>query len=140
MATDRQTISNVIVARLKTVPDLHNNVFDYNPAEIRAFPCAAVIGTGHDEVIADNASDLRLYDFSVIIYLERGKQGFGTEKSERIRRELEDNILAVFDNYQTLGDTVLWSRMKSGGWGYSPDNTMAFFILNLTAYKQVLIS
>lgn len=140
MATDRADISLTIANRLLTVTSLDRRVYEYNPSSIPGIPYACVIGAGHDEVIADNARDLRLYNFDIIIYVERGKEGFGTQKAERIRRELEDDILAVFDNYQDMGGSVLWQRIRHGGWGYSGDLGLSYFTLNLTAYKMINIS
>lgn len=140
MATNRAQLSTAILNRLATVSSLHGRIYEYNPAEFIGYPSAVVRSAGHEETIADTGTDLRLYDFDIIVYVERGKEGFGTEKAERIRREVEDDILAVFDNYQTLGGACLWMRIRTGGWGYSADNALSFFLLNLTAYQQVAIS
>lgn len=140
MANNRAAISDAIKTKLLTVSSLHSRVYDHNPTEFIGFPSAVVRSAGHDEEIADNATDLRIYDFDIVVYVERNKENFGTEKTERIRREVEDDIFAAFDTYQTLGGACLWMRLKSGGWGYSADNSFSFFILNLTAYQQVAIS
>lgn len=140
MANDRATLSAVILARLATSASLHGNTYEYQPGELTHFPTAVVVSEGHDEVIADNGRDLRLYKFAIQVYVERGKQGFGTAKGERIRRELEDEILTLFDNYQDLGGNALWMRIQSGGWGYAADPGVSYFTLNLTAYKAVNIS
>ncbi len=140
MANDRATISAAIVARLQTVAKLHGRIYDYEPAELVGFPTAVVVGSGHQEIIADNGRDLRVYEYDIRVYAERNKAGWGTEKGERIRRELEDAIFTVFDNYQDLGGTVLWARIRSGGWGMSANNELAYFTLIISAYKSVEIS
>lgn len=140
MATDRVTLSSVIAARLVTAASLHSQVYEYQPGELNHYPTAVVVSDGHDERIADNGRDLRLYKFTIQVYVERGKQGFGTAKGERVRRELEDEIMGVFDNYQDLSGNALWMRIEHGGWGYAPDPGVSYFTLNLTAYKSVTIS
>ena len=140
MATNRATLSSAIATRLLTATSLHNNVFEYQPGELTHFPTAVVISDGHSEVIADNGRDLRLYKFIIQVYVERGKEGFGTSKGERIKRELEDEILGVFDSYQDLGGTALWLRTQNGGWGVASDPGVSYFTINLTVYKAISIT
>ena len=140
MGSDRQDISAAIVTQLKTVSALHNRVYAYEPGELTAFPTVSVVGAGFTDRITDTAGDLRFYEYDVIVYLQRGRQGFGSEGGERVRRELEDDVMAALDAKQTLDGTVLWLRARSGGWGYTAGNDIAFFILNLTACKHVTIS
>ena len=140
MPSNRADLSAAIVTTLKTVTGLHNEVYDYHPAEFTRFPTAVVVGAGHDEEIADNARDLRLYHYDIIVYHSRSKDGFGTSAAETARRTLEDSILTALDANQTLTGTCLWSRVRTGGWNYSSDLSLLYFILNLTAYQHVTIT
>lgn len=137
MPSNRATISANLVTTLKTVTGLHNEVFNYHPAEFTRFPTACVIGAGHDEQIIDNGRDMRLYNFDIVVYVNRSKDGFGTASAETARQTLEDSIFTVLDADQTLGGSCIWMRPRSGGWNYTPELSMLYFIINVTAYAAV---
>lgn len=140
MATDRATLSAAIVTRLKDASSLHNNVLDYRPGEFNHYPTAVVVSTGHDVLPGDNGRDIRLYKFDVQVYVDRSRDTFGTEKGERIRRELEDEIMAIFDQHQDLSGACNWLVVDHGGWGWAEDPGIAYFTLNFTCYKEVNVS
>lgn len=140
MPTNRADILAAIVARLQTVAELKGRIYDHQVGEITGYPTTIVSPSQFDDTIADTSRNMRVYSFDIIVLIERGKDGFGTDKADRLRREIEDAVTAAFDSYQDLGGACLWLRMQSGGWDYSPEQTLAFFTIKLNAYQQVTIS
>jgi len=140
MSTNRQDLITLITNRLKTVSSLHSRVYEYEPDAFVGFPTVTVAGNGYRDRIADNQRNIREYIFDINVYFDRSKLLSGPEKAERIRRELEDEILTSFDSYRDLDDNALWITHESGGWAYSGDNSIAFFVITLMVNKAITIT
>ena len=142
MSTNRQDLTPIIVARLKTIESLHDRVFDHEPGDFQGYPTVTVVGDGNIDEIADNRRNLREYLFNINVYFQRLRQSplSSTDKAERIRRKLEDEIMASFDSYRDLDGNALWILIESGGWAYSGDNNLAMFTLIMRVTKAVNLS
>lgn len=120
------TYSNIgtqIVAIIKQNVTNVNNVYDYierNPAGYPAICVEAYDGKGE---FADTGRNRRSYIFRIIVQQERTTAG--AAGSERIMRNLVDQLLSVFDNRAnlTLNNSCDFATPIPSKWGYiqAPD-------------------
>ena len=134
VAGPRVTISDAIASRLRTIPILANQVYEYHPAELVSFPTCSVIADGFYDEILNEYYNMRTYQFSVVVWVEAGKDG--RDDAERQRRRVEDEILTALDADLNLRGAVLWEKPVSAGWGYSVDKSLAFLIINIEAKRE----
>lgn len=107
MSTNIVDISSKLVTMLGTISKL-NGVYEYTPASPSdgAYPFAVIRFDAGDGEFGDNRRNVRTYTFIVTLFVERTSAGFGNEKSERIFREILDQIITMFDNNTTLDGMV----------------------------------
>ena len=107
MSNNIADLSVIIKNKILSVTKLVD-VYDYVPASLSgtSYPFATMHFASSNAVFGDNKRNLRNYIFNCNIYVERTQAGFGNEKSERIMREICDQIITAFDNDTTLNGAV----------------------------------
>jgi len=112
-------ISAAIKTKLDSISHL-NEVFEFEPDKPTdgKYPFATITSNAFDGVFGDTKRNLRTITYSVKIYQERTEAGFGNEKSERVTREMLDEIVTAFDNDTTLSGLVKWIVPAGGDLDY----------------------
>jgi len=132
--TDVQNISVAVANKLRGVSGLHA-VYEYEVGkpEDGKYPFATVTPTGFEGRFGDTIRNERRYEITVRIYQERTSTGFGNEKTERLAREMVDEILTAFDMDTTLSGTVKFVVPVRGDLSYVEremgDTRLAEFVL-----------
>ncbi len=109
MSTAFVDISNAIKNKLDSISHL-NEVFEYEPDKPTdgKYPFATITSNAFAGEFGDTIRNKRTITYSVKVYQERTQVGFGNEKSERVMREMLDEIVTAFDNDTTLSGLVKW--------------------------------
>lgn len=132
--TDIQNISAAVATKLRGVSGLQV-VYEYEIAkpENGKYPFATVTPRAFSGKFGDTIRNERIYEITVRIYQERTETGFGNEKTERLAREMVDEILTAFDMDTTLSGIVKFVQPLRGDLTYVDreigDTRMAEFIL-----------
>lgn len=131
-------ISDNIVTKLGGVSKL-NAVYDYeiDKPENGKYPFATVSAVSFDGQFGDTIRNIRQYRYAIRVYQERTETGFGNLKTERVVREIADEILTAFDADTTLSGLVKMVRPVSGDFDYTDreigDTRVAEFIIEAMA-------
>lgn len=113
------TISQKIAEKLGDVQGI-KAVYEYESANPSGqYPLATVTPNNFDGEYASTAHNRRSYFFNVRIYQERTETGFGSEKAERVMREVVDEVMDAFDMDTTLSGTVMFCRPIGGNFDYT---------------------
>ena len=101
-----------------------SRVYPYEKTNPDGFPAASLTDMGKTESqIIDTARDKRTYYYNVRLYQEILNADRGREQGERIIRQLEDTVLALFDSSNKLGVAgvirtlplqTTWSYLENG--------------------------
>lgn len=95
-------------------------VYEYAKNNINGYPAVTITPSDGDGDFADTRRNKRTYTFSVRVHQERTKAG--DEKSERIMREIVDDLIELFDaNYYLDG-----ARLQGRGFARPIPSTWAF--------------
>ena len=119
MSTFFNDISGAIVTKISGVSGLHD-VYNYEPDKPTdgKYPFASVTPLSFEGEFGDTIRNIRRYRFAVRIYQERTQAAFGNSKSERLVREMLDEILTAFDDDTTLSGMVKFVKPVSGDLSY----------------------
>lgn len=137
MANDIVNISSALATKLRGVSGLFD-VYEYEPDKPTngRYPFGTVTPTAFEGQFGDTIRNIRQHTFTVRVYQERSAIGFGNEKTERLMREMADEILTAFDLDTTLSGMVKFIRPVSGDLSYIDreigDTRVAEFILECT--------
>ena len=134
MSQDVQNISAQIANKIRGVSGL-TVVYDYeiDKPENGQYPFATVAQRDFRAEFGDTIRNLRYYTFTINVYQERTVTGFGNQKSERLVREICDEVLTAFDMDTTLSGMVKFVRPVQGTFEYIDreigDTRIAQFVL-----------
>lgn len=96
------------------------NTYDYEKAiePSVGFPIATVTFKSGEGEFLTTAHNLRNDQFFIRVYQEKSQAGAGSNKAERVSRELLDELLTAFDMDTTLSGTVKYVRPISWDGAY----------------------
>lgn len=110
MSNNVANISSSIKTKLQGVGGL-KAIYEYQPSSPTVYPYAVIRWRGYPSAsFGDTQRNTRDVLFEVSIYQERTETGFGNEKSERVIREIADEVTTAFDNDTTLSGLVKMVR------------------------------
>lgn len=137
---DIQNISGAIVTKIQGVSGLVA-VYNYEPDKPTngGYPFASVTQSAFAGEFGDTIRNLRTYDFTIRVYQERTEAGFGNEKTERLVREMTDEILTAFDMDTTLSGMVKWVKPISGSLDYVDREIGDTRIVELTVQAMTVV-
>lgn len=113
MSTNVATITAKVKSLLGTLESL-KAVYDYSIDLTAGYPCAVVRDGGWRAEFSDTQRNRRVYTIEVYLFQEFGEAGFTAEKAARVLRELQDEVITLFDTNITLDGTVLFVEPISG--------------------------
>lgn len=96
------------------------NTYDYEKGidTSTGFPLATVTFKSGEGEFLTTAHNLRKHQFFIRVYQEKTTAGAGSNKAERVSREVLDELLTAFDYDTTLSGTVKWVRPVSWDGAY----------------------
>lgn len=104
------TIVSITSKILQKVGQLQSikNAYDYEKGitPTTGFPIATVTFKSGEGEFLTTAHNLRKHQFYIRVYQERTDTGAGTNKAERVSREVLDEMLTAFDYDTTLSGIV----------------------------------
>jgi len=112
-------ITNKIKQKISQMGSI-KNAYDYEKGitATTGFPIATVTFKSGEGEFLTTAHNLRKHQFYIRVYQERTEAGAGTNKAERISREVLDELLTAFDYDTTLSGTVKYVRPISWDGAY----------------------
>lgn len=94
------------------------NIFDRELTDLDGFPAATITIQDLDGKFLDNMRNQRTYRFMVRIFIERGKNGFGTDKAEQVLRLVADECINKIDADISLGGNCIFVYPHKAKFGY----------------------
>ncbi len=107
------SISAQIKALLLTITEL-NQVYEYEPKELKKYPCATLIALSHENIFGDLAANKRTYSFIIRVYNRTDSASNG----ERIMKIVVDKIIEKIESNVTLNGSCDWANPTKGTWTY----------------------
>lgn len=104
---------------LPTVSSLQAaNVFDNENTNITGYPAVTVTANEGPGRVLDNTRNMRIYRFVIRVFIDRNKQNFGVNQSEKLLRQTADEITFKLDGDPTLGGTCINAIPFQARFGY----------------------
>lgn len=143
----RSTIFTAIYNKLLTVANFKGadgtiRVYPYERTNPDGFPaCSLTDGGKTESMIIDTLRDKRTYYFNVRLYQEILAEDRGRQEGDRIMRELEDTVMAVFDSDNDLSVAgVLRTIPLQSSWGYLEGGKIRVLDLTLAVEVAVIVN
>ena len=143
----RATIFTAIQNKLLTVANFKGadgttRVYPYERTNQDGFPAASITDGGKTEsVIIDTLRDKRTYYYNVRLYQEILAEDRGRAEGDRIMRELEDTVLAVFDADNDLSVAgVLRTVPINTSWGYLEGGKLRVIDITLAVETAAIVN
>lgn len=115
-------------------------VLEYEPNTMDGFPFISIAPAEAPAEIADTRRNKRQYTFAVKAYQER-KQ-IGAEKAERVLRQLNDELIQLFDSTPYLyGDLIHgrgWVQPIPSQWAYITTDQVDVRVSNILLVCEVI--
>jgi len=89
------------------------HIYNYEPNELRDFPCATITALQHTNTFADTASNNREFQFMVRLYFRRDQSDY-----EDIMRKLVDLIIVAIEADPTLDGNCNYAIPTEARWLY----------------------
>lgn len=104
---------------LPTVTSLQSaNIFDNENTNLSGYPAATVTAQELQGRVLDNTRNMRIFRFSIRVFVDRNASNFGVNQSEKIIRQTADEITLKLDADPTLGGTCINAIPFQARFGY----------------------
>jgi len=139
---DQNSIKNALVAKITTTTvKALKEVFSYQPSSPDGYPYAVIVYLGDEDEVIQTNTNKRIYTFSIRLFQERMEDNFGAEKAERVIGEARDDVVALLDADQNLGQSdILYVERTINDSGYTESGTERLIEINLRFVTTVTIT
>jgi len=93
-------------------------VYGYETGKETGYPFATVTKSRMESSFGDTKRNINDWYFSVKLYTERSKDGFGVSKAERISDEFVDEVVTAFHMDTTLSGTCKYIEPVDADFSY----------------------
>jgi len=105
-----ETIGLAIYTLLGNITEI-DQVFNYEPNELKKYPCTTVSALEHTNEFSDLAANRREYHFIIRVYFRRDMADY-----EVIMRKVIDQIITEFETDSSLGGACDFAQPTESKW------------------------
>ncbi len=94
------------------------NIYDHELTDLGGYPAVTITSQELMGKFLDNQRNMRVYRFTIRVFIDRNTKNFGTEKAETILRSVADELITKIDADPSLGGNCIYTTPFTAKFGY----------------------